>query len=1714
MMPNGSAVETPDLSMLAPPEKEESSAPDLSMVDAADTPDLSMVANKPPLDFEEARRKGTALAAKYGTLTPLSAFRGENERADYLNSVIAGTHRLGKIVDDVMHSLTGEGEKPPTDEEMYTAIELARQSGLGFWDILKYRNDIMKITPENAGQTIEQIYKQDADGFVKTLSAISNKANIHHLDSQRVSNAYLQSLLDPNDARRSDARKQIDDFRKKYEQHGAEMETLKTAFLANPFVASIQGAAEIWPSLIDIAVNSSGAGGTATMLAVVGSYAVTRDIKRSLKAGIKLAKVAFPSAVAAYSTKLELGGMMTELLTMKDENGKYIDIYDPTVAATALSFSALAGGMEVLKLKTLLKTFPFARKAMDKAILKTVTSPSFKQAVREGGKVALKGGTIQAGQEGVQAFFTTTGQELIKHLENEFNDAKFPVSVTKPFVDAVMETMQTLPGMVLISVPGASVTTAKIGIVGAVVKKQAAKAQEQKTIQQPHEVYDTLSEQDKQIVRGWEKTAEKTEAGDIIFRKNAGLGKEAIEIEPEELPANPLIVESKQELAAVIGQEVTDSSAKEYAIEQGYDGIIYKNKETGALEMQSFGVQEGLTKDAESVNLTPEEREVKKYEWLRKQPELTGYDFGRFRRTDAEISKASGTRVLDVLEEEGFITSEQREAFERHFQDWLETLWSHDKQAAADNNYSKNPTKPGLKDLSEVISEEALNHKNPEAFIASAVERLAQIDQYSMPTKALDRGLLKVWESVGKDSSAFEAELSSIWSKADADNTNMLFNMAMRKDEDSQARTDYDILVEQAAKKAWGITTGKLKANIAKRMAQLKENAKEELRNSDEYIVIEQIVKDGGLNKKSLSAVYSAETIALLSNKRPGLVTEKGTLKIDEVAQAHRFESAEELVEAILYWKGLTKEAEAIAQGFESQYISQLTEADVAFFKETFEAEKAKALDSLTKANKPKRVKGKINPSEKRILEGQVFVSLKETYRHAAKAARSAKQAIGARNKLIKNVLGYYGLTDAEAKKVSRKNPHLMTNQQFRDYLVNLARMAVELKDNRFSKEAVINLIEEKKLDKVAHFRNALGLPPINKMTTEQADQFFNALEQFHEGDVFLTTKQMRVVEKAEHLRGVKTIREYVSAISEKYGKDPDKMVVLKKPWRNMWDTLLAQQGDFWHLVVSRITEANIAAEQAHHDLENKLWELARAAHKSRSRSIKEHLLQLDERIFNWLEADKDGKAVLMKELTDEELALGHYIAEYFAQALEYLINNNVIDRGRNNYVVHIRKTFLENVGDKGFRTAIDEFFEHMKENDAGFSAVDDTGAALSYEKFFQFALERTGGLDPTQNLVRSVLVYASLFERKKLFDATIPELAILGDIVAMKNDEVGAHIIRYLNEYLNTKKGRKFTFGGTLIQGGRLDVIIRGLRMFTTMLYLAGKLSVGVTSTIGEQMAQHYNIGLSAMALGTQRMATKKGREIIRQYQSWVGRNFVDEITAPGKLITERAAGTLMGLFSFSTRFANKQYLLSQLTDAEWKSGKISTERLTQMRLDAGRTRAVSGASIYGSTSIGDAAVQFKSWAIPFATTIMKDIQTVATTLAKEKSIKPASKEAIRLSRIIYPVAIMAIFGSWVNDDDDSMLGDFKRKAFRELTTALQSFAVWFSATGIVGVKFLTDIVDALATMVALDKKEREYADGRNKGWAKLKRTLTPGMVKQFMPSEKKKKKNKDRLI
>jgi len=852
--------------------------------------------------------------------------------------------------------------------------------------------------------------------------------------------------------------------------------------------------------------------------------------------------------------------------------------------------------------------------------------------------------------------------------------------------------------------------------------------------------------------------------------------------------------------------------------------------------------------------------------------------------------------------------------------------------------------------------------------------------------------------------------------------------------------------------------------------------------------VIAYIKENGGLNIDILSKQYPKETIDIL--KKKGLAKKDGYMQLDVVANEFQFED-DDLMNQILDVKSKNKIKAETSNKRQADYL-----------KSVYNNEKV-SREEFTKA---------VNDARKAFKEGNAaeLSRLKNSIKWMAK-----------RKDTLKNVRDYFGLTDNDMSKISKQNPLLMDEQEFAQYLKDVNYKAVELSDNRWAKIELMKLIEDRRLQKVDNYRRAMQLPSLNEMTTEQLREFAKLLEPFQNDDVFLTQRELETVDRTDVLKGTRTWREAREVmVREIQTRHPEielkDLAGVKVAWNAnwKWDSALREQDPFFELLVHDMATANISADMKVYDVETKVFDLAKKAEKSRKRTLSEKLIPQDKQIFEWLEAPAVEKEAIAHQMTGDQLNYAHFMIQYFADALDYLISIKAVEKGRENYITHVRKTFMENVRDKGLTKASSEMFKQMEEDQMTFTILDDdTGNILPLEKFFQFQMHRNGGLDPTTNVTRAFMTYVRTFERKKMYDAIIPKLDIYTQsltptIYTPRGLEVDASLKKFVNIWINNNKGRHISFNSVIRQGGPLDVMLRVSKTFTSMLDLGFFVYAQTINIMGEQLGTMVPLGVKDYAKSIALIRTEKGKRILDKYEAFTGRSFWENFTAPGKQANERVISAMFGIFHVSTVAANKQFLLASMSEQEWANEELSVERLAEIKLEMGRFRAVPGdSSIIGSTSLGASVFQYKTWAVSPTRTLIKDISIMTKGLKNKKPGEAlTSKEAREVYRIVGTTMsiVMLIAMAGAEDDDRSTLGKMKARAIREMfsMTAGTDPVFWLSWRT---ASWFAQLGTAMKNLLFLETYKTK---DELKGAAQLKKAFIPGAIRNLGDSD-----NNDRI-
>lgn len=726
----------------------------------------------------------------------------------------------------------------------------------------------------------------------------------------------------------------------------------------------------------------------------------------------------------------------------------------------------------------------------------------------------------------------------------------------------------------------------------------------------------------------------------------------------------------------------------------------------------------------------------------------------------------------------------------------------------------------------------------------------------------------------------------------------------------------------------------------------------------------------------------------------------------------------------------------------------------------------------------------------------------------ARQTIRSAKEILDSRRAFVRAVQKQFGLSDNDIKSITKRDIRLMDNLQFKQFLDDLRVKAEKLAERRQSINELMTQVKEKALN-FENIRKAFKQKRVENMTLEEIKKLDEALEPYQTGDVFLPARRLEVLDRTE-MTGLKTWREIKEYFADKLNISSTSIDQFKITEfdRIKWDTLLAEKNEVFKYIVEKLAASRYVREAEYLDIQKQTNKLAGKI----KTTLGEKLIPQQKKIMQYLESDNTGKRKIAEQMTDAELELAEYMRDNLWQVYQELITAESLKGSRfaDKYITHIRRGFLEAVKEDGVRKAIGEVFLKNKNDELGFKILDgETGEILAFEKFFKYQLKRTGEITPTQNAVKSFLVYMKTYKSKQALDNVVVVLDTLAQAITPKGEtETGlalhGDMMKFMKEWLNTKKGRHVKLLAT--QGSRFERTLNAFKTFLSVKDLGLNIATGIISQGGEQAMNFQMLGAKGVIKGKIRTQTKQGKAIIERYRNFVGENPWGKLVEPAREIKDRLMESVFILFRDASVRANKEFLLGSLTDQEFKSGVVSPGRLAEMRTEMGRYRVVEGAtSIIGATPEAGQYTMYKKWAIPILTTNLKNLKSAIydPTLSKIKK-QPydrakAKKSWKEIFRAIELAGIATIIYQMVkDDDDDSWLAKKTKRAWQDLTSIIQVFkpTQWadFRLRAFAG-----DVAKAIEQILKFEELKSGKNKGKMKGTTELKRAFEFQAIKQI---------------
>lgn len=748
----------------------------------------------------------------------------------------------------------------------------------------------------------------------------------------------------------------------------------------------------------------------------------------------------------------------------------------------------------------------------------------------------------------------------------------------------------------------------------------------------------------------------------------------------------------------------------------------------------------------------------------------------------------------------------------------------------------------------------------------------------------------------------------------------------------------------------------------------------------------------------------------------------------------------------------------------------------------------------------------------------------REKLRYISAVEKMLKEKGRDRAGQIKAITDFFHLTDTDRKGLIRLNADFrtMTEPAFQNLLKAIQGKAYDIEQKRNALMEVQTTIENKELHKVDNFREAMKMRKFENMSVSELNRFNDLLAPFLNGDTFLGKRTIQTA-KLTSLGNVKTVREAKEHLAKEAGVPVTSINNVTPTWFDQFksDIFLKNKNPLYKVMVENTMGATVRAAQREHEVDETFQKLMSAARQSRKRGLLDRLIPTDKLVYRYNEVSPIEQEIMAKQMTPEELKVAQYIDKYFTTARDYLLEIEALQKYVKNYIPRTHMGALEYLkthgkeifSKKGAKAFLKEMLDAEKLQTQSFKIMEDnTGEVLPKQKFFKYSIEREGHLNPSTNVGKVFMDYVRTFERMRQLNDFVPKLDLYANLLT--NDAVKTRfglvkddtLSTFVKKWLNNKRGRPVSFLGQG-KGSPPEIALRFAVAFTRLRDLGLNIPVGLASNIGAQVSTYVGIGEKAYATGIYRLNTKMGKKILLNNIPMVGKTIKENLFDVSKTLGEKTTGLIYSLFSSADRSAKAVWLLGKLTAEEFKTGKITPERLTEIKLDMGRYHASEGTtSIQGSTALGSAGRQYKGWALPIIGTISHNVKELAR-MAKSGENFKNTKEFKELLRITIASSLVVLGGY----EAYSKLNAKKDKTFLErLATSAYSESLSIigalnpvTLTSFRGLSLVQDLAKNLVTLgVSLVTGSRDK-NGNLLGLSALGKDFLPVAATQFIPAK-----------
>jgi len=503
-------------------------------------------------------------------------------------------------------------------------------------------------------------------------------------------------------------------------------------------------------------------------------------------------------------------------------------------------------------------------------------------------------------------------------------------------------------------------------------------------------------------------------------------------------------------------------------------------------------------------------------------------------------------------------------------------------------------------------------------------------------------------------------------------------------------------------------------------------------------------------------------------------------------------------------------------------------------------------------------------------------------------------------------------------------------------------------------------------INTVAGVRKGLGISELKNATPEKLSEMIDFLRKLEPGDSLLTVMQKEGLSQLIDFAGYKnsdlvTKREII----EKYGEKEDILQgrVTKHIAKELFPAVDIKEG---HPIITRaVDRSDIMLRKANRNIKNrskkidKMMDKAELSELSKFKQLTSPTAnrEVNRKIFQAM----SGESV---SLTADERAVVAYLKNFFKKAKLDL----GLEKSRKYYIPHIEKQLMEKISDEGILDALKSYLK-PKNNDIPVDVLLALDEIIGSEKFFKYALERKGGLQPTVDIRRIVNEYSTLYESKMALDNILPEAQASQQLLLQKKSKI------WMKEFLQNLKGRALDNKFRTSEMGWMAKTADRIIDFNYVRLLGGNYMSAFKNIMGGEMNSFVYQDLFTYLKGKQRFVSSPKASFKAITESGILDGTYVDFARSGvnKKLVRTSEMVLYGGMEIAEYEIRGTYFVGELTDAEWKQAlagnlELSDKRFREILDGLAITQGIYtkvDSPLFAQTWYGRAMIQFGRWRI-----------------------------------------------------------------------------------------------------------------------------------------------------